>query len=529
MRKQYPVIVIGAGPVGLSAALALSEQGIDSLLIERNAVISEHPKARGLAARTMELFRNWKVEDEVRERELPESIARLTWKTDFQGELITHVVPDNSVFESVSPSNRALVSQDKLEEVLWKKVESCSQITSLKNHHAKVLLQNPDSVLIQLHNLETNTVHELEAQYVIVAEGAHSSTRKELGVEMEGAPKIGEHCSVYFRANLDAWLKEGPSALSFFSSERGIGKVLVSGNSKELWIMILHFDSQKMKREDFSPEACTENIRKALGIPDLPVEIKSIQFWAMSALVAQKFRVDRVFFAGDAAHCVPPTGGFGMNIGIQDAHNLAWKLAYVLKGFSSDKLLETYQEERKPIAHKIIEFSIPNNTRIRQIYQAAGEKNYERMRQLLDEQSFHVNSSGLDLGFVYQSSALAKNENAEEIDSVHYKPNSHPGSRAPHFWLDAGQSISSLDLFCKDYVFLTANSSGFWEGALEFLKMKTSIPLRLFRIDKHREDFLKAYGIGTEACVLVRPDGQVVKSWANPSEYSEVELRKILL
>lgn len=533
-KTTTPVIIVGAGPVGLSSAICLSRQGIKSLLIERSTQVTDHPKARGITARTMELFRQWGVENEMRKFAFPEAAARFTWMTDFLDSIITHVKADNSVFTSISPTTRALVSQDRVEEVLWNRVIADPNISILRGYDAVLRGQDSNQVYIDLHHRSNGTTQSATASYLIAADGAHSTTRKSLGLEMKGNI-LGEHCSVYCRMHLEPWLKEGHSAGFFIPSERGAGKALMSGDAGDLWIVIFRLNGEKGEREKYTPEYCRQEIRKFLWLDQLEIEIKSTGFWAMSALVAESFCQGRVFLAGDAAHCVPPTGGYGMNLGIQDAHNLAWKIAYVLNGYAHPCLLETYSEERKLQAEKVIAWSAPNNSRIVEIFKAAYAQDYPRMTQLLAEQSEHLNSSGLDLGFHYHSKAIAPySASFPDMTAKAYEPTSAPGFRAPHVRITtpSGETRSTLDLFEQYFVFLTGAPKGVWESRIQRLQKHSKIPMNMLRIAQDGDyldegDFLKTYGINPNDGILVRPDGHV--AWrGESSDFAEQELHSFL-
>lgn len=310
----------------------------------------------------------------------------------------------------------------------------------------------------------------------------------------------------------------------------------MSANAKDLWIFIMSFDSQKDKREKFTNEYCQQEIRTSLGFTNLEIDIKSINFWSMSTLLARQFQKGRVFLAGDAAHCVPPTGGYGMNIGIQDAHNLAWKLAYVLKNYAPPTLLKTYEVERKIQAQNIIDWSTPNHTRMREIFLAAADNNFDKMHLLLKEQSNHLNSPGLDLGFHYDSDAVAFDYEKVKpaIQSSYYQASSFPGFRAPHVWLrDSDKTLSTLDLFDQNYIFLTPSKNKFWLSVVKKLQNQTRIPLHIWHIGPNGDfiddgNFTKVYELSDEACVLIRPDGHVAWRCHDAASYSDVILKKIL-
>jgi len=270
-------------------------------------------------------------------------------------------------------------------------------------------------------------------------------------------------------------------------------------------------------REDFTDEYCISEIRSVAGLPDLPVRIINKNFWRMGAQVAGGYRKGRVFLAGDAAHIMPPTGGFGMNTGVQDAHNLAWKLAFVLKHNISDKLLDTYYDERAPIARQNITWSIANAKRFAEIYEAIDADDMEKLKTKLHEQHGHLNYTGLDLGFIYHSAAISsENEQTLSTTPSKYVPTTLPGSRAPHVQLlKDGQAISTLDLFEREFVLLIGSDGDQWKIAADELSQKLAIPLKVYRVADGGDlispdnSWYDIYEITKKGAVLVRPDGHV--------------------
>jgi len=246
----------------------------------------------------------------------------------------------------------------------------------------------------------------------------------------------------------------------------------------------------------------------------------NIAFWTRTAQVAERFQVGRVFLAGDAAHRFPPTGGFGANTGIQDVHNLAWKLAAVLHGWSKPSLLRTYDEERRPIAQANTEFSVTNGSRWAATQQAIISGDRAAVAKALKEQVKHLDSVGQDLGFSYASGAIIGDDtHASTVDSQIYVPNARPGARAPHIWLrqiaPGCRVISTLDLFEREFILLTGPKDGEWWPAARQVSGELGIPLSTFAIgcggdfESENDDWGHLYGLDAGGAVLVRPDGHV--------------------
>ena len=237
----------------------------------------------------------------------------------------------------------------------------------------------------------------------------------------------------------------------------------------------------------------------------------------MAAQVAKQYRHGRIFLMGDAAHRLPPTGGLGMNTGVADAHNLAWKLAFVLKSHASDALLDTYYNERAPIAKRNIEWSTENAKRFFDIFKAIQNGDHETLKIKLHEQQKNLNYEGLDLGFIYHSNAVqSENDQVISILPDKYIPTTLPGSRAPYMQLiKDGKAISTLDLFESEYVLLVGPDGHEWQKAANQLAQALSLPIKSYRIASDGDlsdpenSWHTIYEITATGAVLIRPDGHV--------------------
>jgi putative polyketide hydroxylase len=264
-------------------------------------------------------------------------------------------------------------------------------------------------------------------------------------------------------------------------------------------------------------------------IPGLDVRILNKSFWTMGAQTAAQFRKGRTFLVGDAAHRLPPTGGFGMNTGIQDVHNLAWKLAYVIEYGLSDQLLNTYQAERLPVAKQNISWSVENANRYIETSKAIQVGDFEKLKIQLLDQKKNLESLGLDLGFIYGAKTLS-------VSPSQYIPTSLPGSRAPHIKLiHRGAEISSLDLFEKDFVLLTGYGGKSWYHSASELAEVWKLPLKGYQITSNgtlvdpEEGWSKVYGLSPTDAVLVRPDGHIAwRSKRDDAGQSKVVLSRVL-
>jgi putative polyketide hydroxylase len=369
-------------------------------------------------------------------------------------------------------------------------------------------------VIVKLLDRNTQQEELVHAHYIIAADGAHSQVRRQLAIEMDGPNNIGNFCNIYAEFDLSKWTRNRSSIGFFFTDPKISNYSLFSAYGKNRWVMGLRLSAEN-KKEEFTDKYCCEEIRRVLDLPNLKIKIINKNFWIMAAQVAKQYRQRRVFLVGDAAHRLPPTGGLGMNTGIQDVQNLAWKLAFVLNKCSSEALLDTYYEERAPIAKRNIQWSAENAQRYAAIAEAIASGDKEKLKEKLLEQQENLNYEGLDLGYIYHSKAVqSENEQMLSSSPSTYVSSTLPGIRAPHVQLlKAGKTISSLDLFEKEFVLLVGFEGCDWiPAAREFSE---ALPLKIYRIASDGEvadpgnTFLKRYEIKSTGAVLVRPDGHI--------------------
>jgi len=506
--STMPVIIIGAGPVGLSASMALSRQGIDNIVIEKHPSTSIHPKARGVNVRTMELCRIWGVEQQIRQSELPVTARRFLWMNHVKGEVLGDVSFITEQ-ENISPTEPCLLSQDIFEKELLTCLKSQKQAQVLFNTRVINIEQDNQLVSCELENLIENTRTKIHCQYLIAADGANSFVRKKLNISMDGIPILGTHVSVYCETDLSPWLAGKPFAVLAFTDIEQMGRVMMAVDLKRRWIISKRVADAN---EVLSNEAGIQLVRAAVDEPELAVNVINISKWEMAALNAQQYRHGRIFLCGDAAHRIPPTGGMGMNTGIGDAHNLAWKIAYVLQGYANQTLLDSYEQERKPLAQTTMDWSVVNANRLRAIFQSLIEGNHHAFRDGLKEQTKHINHLGLDIGFIYQSNALYPSSR----ETVPFDPNTYNnktmvGKRAPHCWLSYNnRTISTIDLFEKNYVLLAGENCNVEKLKLPILEQYPKTTLIIGKdLQILNQDFYSCYQLTKEQAVLVRPDGHI--------------------
>jgi putative polyketide hydroxylase len=515
--KSTPVLIIGGGPVGLSLALALARQKINSLVIERNLSTTNHPKARGVNARTMELFKQWGNYTELLQHEHPKEARRFIWVESFQGKEVTRVSLDDSNTRMYSPMQSSLVAQDSTEQSLYHALLNYKEAEVQFLKECISFEENETGITATILNKQTNQEELINAQYLIAADGAHSLIRKQLGITMNGPDNLGQSCSVYCEMDISAWTKHRPCAGFLFADPKLVHRpYLATVDGINRWLVGLRFNKDNT-RDDFSDDYCINEIRRAVELPHLDVNIINKSFWTMAAQIANQYRQGRVFLVGDAAHRLPPTGGFGMNTGIQDAHNLAWKLAFVINHHISDSLLDTYYDERAPIAKQNIEWSAGNAKFYVEIYEAMQAGDLEKLKIKLQEHNKHLNYTGLDLGFIYHSHIIAsENTQTLSVSPSEYVPTTLPGSRAPYVILSQnGTKISSLELFEKDFVLFIGSDGESWRTAADEVSQTLPFPLKIYKVANDGDlispdnTWYETYEMTKNGAVLVRPDGHV--------------------
>jgi len=503
--REIPVLIVGGGPVGLSASILLSQAGVRSLLVERHPGTAVHPKARGINGRTMEIYHQCGVEAGVRAAGLPpHHTGLIIWAHTLAGDEIERRVPWRAGAQAgvVSPVRNCLCAQDDLEPVLRMFAEQQAGGELRFSTELTAFEQRDDAVIATLVNTVSGEKEILRANYVIAADGASSRIRRELGVKMIGRENVYDSVNIVLNADLTPWTAHRPSALYFIENEKVRGTFLTI-NAKDRWgFLVSAMGAFGYTAQDFTTERTADIVRLAAGVPDLDVRILGIAPWTASAIVAEQYRHRRIFLAGDAAHEMPPTGGFGLNTGVQDVHNLAWKLAAVLRGAASPSLLDTYHDERQPIARTITEQSLVNATSMGRLEQTT--KNASARSEYLNEQ-------GLIFGATYASRAIVPDGTKAPVIAnpiTDYVPSARPGGRAPHVFFERdGQKLSTIDVVGNGFALLTAADGGLWADAADELARQHRLPLKTVTIEDSA--FAAAYDLDDTGAVLVRPDGHV--------------------
>jgi len=529
---DIPVLISGGGPVGLAASLLLSQHGVRSLLVERHPATALTPKARGINARTMEVFRQCGIDAAVRQAGLAEGgTGLIVWTETLAGKEIERRVPGRATARNMAatPVKNCLCAQDDLEPVIRRFAESAGPGTLRFNTELTSFSQKSGGVTGVLTDRMTGEETPFTARYLIAAEGAQSRVRRALGVKMIGEEKVYDSVNILFEADLTQWVTHRPAAL-YFVEQEDLRATFLTINGRDRWGFLIHGPRQYgWESQDFTPELCGELIRKAVGQP-IDVKVLGVSPWEASAIVSDRYRVGDVFLAGDAAHEMPPTGGFGLNTGVQDVHNLVWKIAAVLRGNADALLLDSYHDERQPLGQIITRNSLANAL---SMGRTARQSNVLPRREFLNEQ-------GLIFGACYQSTAVLPDGTAPaavEDPVTEYVPSARPGNRAPHVWLRRGnEQISTIDLFGPRFVLLAGSRGDAWLRAAQAIELSWP-PLVAHMIGEDSElidpdrNWHEANGVDADGAVLVRPDGHVAwrsrSAASNPTEALRAALDRV--
>ncbi|MEV0637556.1 FAD-dependent monooxygenase [Streptomyces sp. NPDC050619] len=501
------VLVVGGGLVGLSTSLFLSRHGVDHILVERHARTSIHPRAWGLYPRTLELFDALGVSDDLLTEAAGFAGHTLNGKVEsLTGrELSMTRVPEPEDVSDIRPVARILsLSQDRIEPILLRRArEFGNELRFGTELHA--LEQHADRVTATLRDRETGAERRVTARYLIAADGAHSPVRERLGIARQGRGTLRHQISIVFRADLRGPLRGRRFAVCRIAGPEVDG-VFGHDDTLERGTLIVTHDPRTEPFDTYTPERCAELVRAAVGVPDLPVTVLSTLPWEMAALVAERYTEGRVFLVGDAAHVIPPVGGYGANTGIQDAHNLSWKLAAVLAGQAGEALLGTYDAERGPVARATM-----RQAALR-LAARAGSGDGPRETSVADPLS-------VMFGYRYRSPAVIADDDERDGDAPDFiDPHTlsgAPGTRVPHLWLDTdgGRMVSTLSLADRRPLLIAGAKATEWYDSALAVTRRTGVRLDALRmgdgVRERERSWHDALGVTENGAVLVRPDGFV--------------------
>ncbi len=553
------VLVVGAGPAGLTAAALLARAGVDAITVTKYPGTAHSPRAHITNQRTMEVFRDLGIEDRIRAVATPnELMGHNVWATSFAGPEIARLmtwgsgVTRKAEYEAASPAAMCNIPQHIMEPVLAE--AALERGADLRFSTELVTIsQDDERAHAVVRHRDTGAEDTITARYVIAADGGRSTVAEQLGFGFEGETGLGAAANVWLEADLAAYTAHRPGTLYWMcqpGNDYWVGSgTFICVRTWDEWVILFMYDPTEGE-PDLSEAAVTARAHTLIGDPEVDVRIKGVSLWQINHVVASEYRRGRVFLAGDAAHRHPPANGLGTNTSIQDAYNLAWKLAEVLAGRAGESLLDTYHDERRPVGKQVVDRAMQSVQDMLPISQALGftlgqsaEEGWasldelfsdtphgERRRRALDEavalQNYQFNAHGVELDQQYHSSAVVDDGTTEPAPArdpeLYHHPSTHPGHRLPHAWLQHGTTtVSSLDLAGGGRFTLLAGIGGQpWVDAARVAGAELDLDLVVHRIG-YRLDYQDIFGdwarlrdIGDRGALLVRPDQHV--AWRCP-------------
>ncbi|MFJ9417936.1 FAD-dependent monooxygenase [Streptomyces sp. NPDC101227] len=509
---ETEVLIVGGGPVGLTARALLERWGVRVLLVEKHRQLSPFPRSRLVNVRSMEIFRQLGVAERIASSAFAPEYGRIRFRdTLYDRDFATAAMVGVNAPVPESPALGVVTSQDRLEPALLAAAEAQMRFGA----ELIDLAEEAGGVVARLVDHHHGDEIQVRARYVLAADGANSTVRHLLGIDTTGPGALGGVTTVVFDADLHRWCARRPAGV-YFTAHGSFLPLYPEGG----WAWFAPTP------EDPARADWPGLVSRALGpAAEVRVEVLRVQHWVMNAFAAERFRRGRILLAGDAAHAIPIIGGMGMNVGIADAHNLCWKLAGVIRGWAGPSLLETYETERQPVAHQTLRQAVANtqlllqvqNRRLNQLQR--GEAAADRIELPWSERYFA--QLGLVLGVAYRSDAvLADGDTPPEppAGGTDYVPTAEPGHRMPHLWLRPDNS--TLDTVGERFTLLTPDPARWERQAFA----ATRWPLGIEALPREHIGFC---GLRLHGALLIRPDGHIGARWRDHPP-SDASLRRAL-
>jgi 2,4-dichlorophenol 6-monooxygenase len=571
---ETDVLIIGSGPAGGGAALALATYGVDHMVITKYRWTANTPRAHITNQRTMEIFRDLGIEADVTAQATPhELMGETVFCTSLAGDEIgrvrtwgTHPAREAD-YTLASPTRNCDIPQTLLEPIIIGHAASRGSRIRFDTEYVS-LTQDDDRVTVTVRDRVTGLSYEIRAKYVIGADGGRSRVAEDVGLPFEGRMDLAGSMNIVFHADLSHLVEHRPSVLYWVlqpgSDVGGIGLGLVRMvRPWNEWLIVWGYDINQPP-PDVDDEMATKIVHELVGDDTVAVTIRSTSLWGNNKMYATRYRAGRVFCAGDAVHRHPPSNGLGSNTSIQDAYNLAWKLAFVLRGTAGESLLDSYDAERAPVGRQIVLRANKSIEEFGPIFSALGvlgtddpdvmqshidsrsDNTPEGARQraelltALELKDYEFNAHGVELGQRYVSRAVVPDGTPEpgyaRDPELYYHPTTWPGARLPHVWLGRdGRRVSTHDLAGKGrFSLLTGIAGEAWARAAGKAGAELGAEVVAHVIGPGREhldlygDWARAREVGESGCVLVRPDLHVAWRAADLDDDPLAALRRVL-
>jgi len=535
--KEEIVLIVGGGPSGCAQALLLAQFGIRTIIIERLINRSFAPKAHAMSPRTLEICRSLGLDfDKIRAPALSREDGESVYFLPRLDAPVLGKVPyerqDDGAFD-ITPTPLINIPQPNFEEILLEAVEN-SPLTEIRRGHTwESAREDADSVTSEIKTQDGS--YSIQSTYVIAADGAGSPVRENLGIGMTGDSNVMACMSITFSADLRKNLTDRPGVI-YWLTDPACNWTLLCYDPEKLWCLICLMPYTELNTAQYTEEHCLDLIRKAVGFEMDDLKFKFAIPWTMNSEIAKSYRKGRFFLIGDAAHRFPPSGGLGLNTGILEANNLAWKMAGVINGWATDKLLNSYESESQPIATQNADQSLANAKRLgalselscpEEVWQSESAfkkwlnegRRQDRINKAVEIQRQHFNSIGLQLGFSYEEEYTG--------DVEVFVPRADVGFRMPHAWLTKDdKKISTLDLLDPTaFTIISGPKSRDWSGLCkEFgLPNRTAI---LNGCYEGASSWLESIKLPETGALIVRPDGHILAKTVDSSEQSIEGVKK---
>lgn len=543
--ESHPVVIAGAGPAGLTMSLLLSRKGIAHLVLEKRERIGTLPRARGINVRSVEILTQLGLGEELaRDAVQPPWTQCFLYTETLAGAIIGRMpgMMAPGAAAAWSPCEYRVAAQDRLDPMLHAHAGRQPQADIRLGHEVTGFEEGPHGIAVHVRS-GTGAAYSVQARYLVAADGGSSPLRTMAGIAQAGQANLRSFVNVHLLADLSRFT-QGREATLMWTLAPGAEGVFQPLDGGDKWAVQIQFDPANDSLEAWTRERIVERLVRMIGVPEareVHFDILNVYAYTLSVTLAERLRQGRLLLIGDAAHKIPPYGGFGLNTGIQTAHNLAWKLAAVLRGDAGEGIFDTFEAERLEVARRNCAFGRTNAGYVEQMMAALRNAGSLAERQeAFGRSRQYGNWIGVDLGVHYEqpgayvADAAAAPAVADPV--VDYVPHAKPGWRAPHFWLaQAGRRRSSVELFDDDFVLLAGPDGQAWVDAAS--QAGEGPGIAAYRVGAGADlvpeaDFNALYGIGPEGAVLVRPDGHVAyrspDAVADPSAVLAAALKQIL-